>query len=200
MSNTREVDETNGGIALLRAGGTRRAVVRALAGGVGGVVAAAFATASPADAEFLSSFRRCAKCRGLSYGPPDGGACAAGGTHAPGKRRYALRYGGVPKNGQETNWTLCGYCYLVNWLPLGPSSYGGPCAVNPNGHYAGANPTIYHIDYNKRPRKDQEPGWRYCIKCKVLGRPGSDGSGPCVAGGVHDLFTSYRYNLRVVRS
>ena len=171
--------------------GSRRAALRALAGAAGGLVLAG-GPAPRAAAEFVDGWRRCRKCRGLFEGTNR--PCPAGGNHEPGDREYALSSGGTPQPGQEPNWRRCNGCGLLFYGPNG----GGTCAAYSTGHNSAIDPYSYNLDYNQRPSAGQEGGWHYCPRCSVLFRPKRRNRGVCAAGGSHEVYPGYRYNIRVV--
>jgi hypothetical protein len=170
--------------------GSRRAALRALAGAAGGF-ALAGGLAPRAAAEFEAGWRRCRKCRGLHLGTRP---CPAGGNHQPGDREYALRHGGTPEPGQETTWCWCLSCALLSYGLDG----GGACAASATGHSRIGGQYVYHLAYNQRPSSGQEGGWRYCPRCRVLFRPKRRIRGVCAAGGSHQVYPGYRYNIDVV--
>ena len=170
---------------------SRRTALRFLVGGAAGLALAGGPTPR-ASAEFEAGWRLCRKCRGLHIATRP---CPAGGNHEPGDLVYALRHGGTPEPGQETNWCMCLSCGLLSYGLDG----GGACAAWATGHSRIGGQYVYHLDYSQRPSAKQQGGWRYCPKCKVLFRPKRGNLGVCAAGGSHEVYPGYRYNLRVVR-
>ena len=166
---------------------SRRTALRLLVASAAGL-ALPGRPAPRASAEFEAGWRLCRKCRGL-YAANFGPSCPAG-VHELGDREYALRHGGTPAPGQETNWRWCYDCGLLHF------NGGGACAGSSTGHDPRGG--VYHLDYNQRPSARQEGGWRYCPKDKVLFRPKRGDRGVCAAGGSHEVYPGYRYNLRVV--
>ena len=171
--------------------GSRRAALRALLGGAGGI-ALAVRTAAIAEAAFEDGWQLCLKCRGLVKSPDDL-PCPAGGTHnLATAANYALAYGVDPPPNHETDWRWCQACGLLTWRA------GGLCpATDPFGDSRAHTPSadIYHVEFNQPPGLGEVSGWRYCPKCEGLFRPKGRRRGVCPAGGRHKIFPSFTYNF-----
>ena len=174
--------------------GSRRAMLRTLLGGAGGIalVIGAAATVEAGRPPVLGSgWRRCTQCRGLVRGPDDL-PCAAGGVHRLDMATtYALAFGfgEEPPPNHETGWRRCTACGLLTYLA------GGPCPATGANHTPNNGEATYHIEYNQPPDSDEQTGWRYCDQCEALFRPKRRQRGACPAGGKHEVYPGYKYNL-----
>ena len=175
-----------GGHDAIEAGpaGSRREALRALLGGVGGLVIAA-AVPAIAEAALDEDWRLCSKCRGLvSNDRP----CPAGGNHREVMSTlYALYYGSDPPPNHEAGWRWCYECSLLTYQGL------GPCPATGGAHVPVSDP--YFVEFNQPPESDEAGGWRYCPKCNMLFRPTRRRRGACPAGGRHKSYPGYKYNV-----
>ena len=185
MIGARERDSVHGAEQGILTG-SRRATLRALLGGAGGI-ALAVRTAAIAEAAFEDGWQLCGKCRGL-VNSSDDLPCPAGGVHTLATAaNYALAYGGEPPPNHETGWRWCQECGLLAYQG------GGPCPATDAGHTLSDD--IYHVEFNQPPGVGEVSGWRYCPKCEALFRPKRRKRGVCPAGGRHKIFPGYTYNL-----
>ncbi len=185
MIGERERDCVSG-TAWVTATGSRRAALRALLGGAGGI---ALVGGAPAivEAAFEDGWQLCRKCRGLVRSTDDL-PCPAGGVHTVSPAaNYALAYGGDSPPNHETGWRWCQACGLLTYQG------GGPCPATRADHIPSAD--IYHVEFNQLPGLGEVTGWRYCPKCQGLFGPKRRKRGVCPAGGRHKIYPNYKYNL-----
>lgn len=174
------------GVARVMPIGSRRAALRTLLGGAGGIVLAAGALTN-AEAAFEDGWQLCTRCRGLVRATGDL-PCPAGGVHRLATTaNYALAYGGESPPNHETGWRWCQACGLLAY------EAGGRCPANAAGHTPSAD--IHHVEFNQPRGIGEVSGWRYCPKCQELFLPKGRKRGVCAAGGRHKIYPNYAYNL-----
>jgi hypothetical protein len=143
-------------------------------------------------------WRWCRKCQGLWFaGNGAGGACPAGGFHVVnGSYGYQLSYGSagpVSSGRDQPGWRWCCRCRGLWFAEKGA---GGAC---PAGGFHVVNGSYqYQLSYGNSAMVSSgsdQPGWRWCYRCRGLWLAANGAGGACPAGGSHVVNGSYNYFL-----